>query len=162
MKTLSAKEEALLLRIENLKTELNTTNQTLSELQKSKGSLETLVNSIATQWAIETTNTTPVPQDTPSSHETKKTKSKKATNKRVRSKPEPSPSPSPSPGPDPEDGPETNTIEHPVEPEEGFIVCYKGVDYVVFPDNLDVVREDDKEEEVVGRWDPENKVVVFN
>ena len=141
--------------------ELEDTNKTLSELRKSKESLETLVSSIASKWVSEDTQT----QVESPSKETKKTKTKtkRLPKKKVKSEPEPEP--------EPEDEvvkeetkmeSETKDDKGGAEDEEGFIVSHKGVEYVVFPDNFDVIRADDKEEDVIGRWDPANKVIIFN
>ena len=42
-----------------------------------------------------------------------------------------------------------------------FEVTFKGVKYVVFEDNNEVIRADDETEEVIGNWDPVKKTIVF-
>jgi hypothetical protein len=75
--------------------------------------------------------------------------------------PEPTPAPAPAPAPTSVPTPDVGNNDD-EDGEDSFEVMFKGAKYIVFEDNMDVIRADDEAEDVVGKWDPERKTIVFN
>jgi hypothetical protein len=80
-----------------------------------------------------------------------------------KGKKESAPAPAPAPVPVPAPAPvQEETGDEDEDGESSFEVTFKGVKYIVFEDNNDVIRADDEAEDVVGQWDPVKKTIVFN
>lgn len=170
-------------QISDHETQISELKNTLSNLRESKKSLESIVMSIASQWGF-SSDPTPTPTPTVTKKETvqtvvstsqehdteykKKTRSKKT-------KPEPAPVSVSEPEPEteqvlenivtkamPSTAVEESKGDEPAPDGDEFVVTYKGIDYVVFAEDYAVIREDDKEENVVGTWDPIQKVISFH
>ena len=163
-----AKIAALQIHIHNYQSKESAEQAVLEKLNKSRVRLEETVAALAEEWGLASDDSSPAPvvqspapvsvpvaaQPSVSNTVTSKKGKKEAV-------PVSTPAPAPAPAPIPVPAPVQEAKEDDNEGESSFEVTFKGVKYVVFEDNNEVIRADDESEEVIGNWDPVKKTIVF-
>lgn len=152
-----AKIAALQLHIQYFKIKEDDEKELLEKLNKSRVRLEETVAALAEEWGLASETSAPAPAPTPVPAPSPVVQSP-APGTAKKTKKETFPAPAPVPAPVQVENVKEDDEE---EGESSFEVTFKGVKYVVFEDNNEVIRADDESEEVIGNWDPVKKTIVF-
>ena len=153
-----AKIAALQIHIHNFQFKEDDEKELLEKLNKSRVRLEETVAALAEEWGL-ASDSAPVPVPTPGP--VVQSPATTAPSKKTKKETAPVPTPAPAPAPAPVENVKEEMEEQEEEGESSFEVTFKGVKYVVFEDNNEVIRADDESEEVIGNWDPSKKTIVF-